>query len=210
MHSFREGNTRTQFVFFSELCEQAGYRLDTEAFRVGNPLREEFVDARFHSQDTGRNDRLAAVLDKAITQPPPPPGRGSGDGPTRGPSQGPALRAASFPRAPSVTARSTYSSPAGDDGACGGSDRAQRAADGPRMTSSRFVIEERWPELFEDLDPTQRWAVVQSLAASWHEGWVPNRADVVLLADHARGAIDDAEYVRRAAEVAQQERREQL
>ncbi|WP_084634460.1 Fic/DOC family protein [Propionicicella superfundia] len=105
VHSFREGNTRTQFVFFSELCEQAGHRLDTEVFKPGNPLREEFVKARFHSQDTGRNDQLAAVLDQAIAQP-PPPGRDPGGDPGRGLSQGgPALRAASLPQAPS-TARS--------------------------------------------------------------------------------------------------------
>lgn len=67
VHSFREGNTRTQFVFFSQLAEQAGYQLDTAAFAPGSPLRDEFVQARFHSQDTGRNDRLAAVLGKAIT-----------------------------------------------------------------------------------------------------------------------------------------------
>lgn len=67
VHSFREGNTRTQFVFFSQLAEQAGYQLDTAAFAPGSPLRDEFVRARFHSQDTGHNDRLAAVLGKAIT-----------------------------------------------------------------------------------------------------------------------------------------------
>ncbi|MEB0304066.1 Fic family protein [Cryobacterium sp. 10I1] len=66
IHSFREGNTRTQFVFFSQFAEQAGYRIDTGAFQVGSPLREEFVQARFHSQDTGSNTRLAAVLSKAI------------------------------------------------------------------------------------------------------------------------------------------------
>jgi cell filamentation protein len=66
IHSFREGNTRTQFVFFSQLAENAGYRLDTEAFKKGSPLRDEFVAARFHSQDTSHNDRLAAVLSKAI------------------------------------------------------------------------------------------------------------------------------------------------
>jgi cell filamentation protein len=66
IHSFREGNTRTQFVFFSQLAEQAGYRIDTDAFKVGSPLRDEFVQARFHSQDTGSNTRLAAVLSKAI------------------------------------------------------------------------------------------------------------------------------------------------
>ncbi|SDZ06435.1 Fic/DOC family protein [Herbiconiux ginsengi] len=66
IHSFREGNTRTQFVFFSQLAENAGYRIDTDAFRVGSPLRDEFVAARFHSQDTGSNTQLAAVLSKAI------------------------------------------------------------------------------------------------------------------------------------------------
>ena len=67
VHSFREGNTRTQFVFFSQLAEQAGYQIDTAAFAPGSPLRDEFVRARFHSQDTGRNNQLAAVLKKAIT-----------------------------------------------------------------------------------------------------------------------------------------------
>ncbi|RRD05161.1 cell filamentation protein Fic [Arachnia propionica] len=67
IHSFREGNTRSQFVFFSQLAEQAGYRIDTAQFMVGAPLRDEFVRARFHSQDTGHNDLLAAVLHKAIT-----------------------------------------------------------------------------------------------------------------------------------------------
>ncbi|UTX34980.1 Fic family protein [Micrococcus luteus] len=66
VHSFREGNTRTQFVFFSQLAEQAGYEINTSAFAPGLPLRDEFVHARFYSQDTGRNDKLSAVLNKAI------------------------------------------------------------------------------------------------------------------------------------------------
>ena len=53
VHSFREGNTRTQFVFFSQLAEQAGYAIDTAVFAPGSPLRDEFVQARFASQDTG-------------------------------------------------------------------------------------------------------------------------------------------------------------
>lgn len=67
VHSFREGNTRAQFVFFSELSKHAGYQLDTGAFQVGTLLRDEFVEARFHSQTTGSNARLAAALGKAIT-----------------------------------------------------------------------------------------------------------------------------------------------
>ncbi len=68
IHSFREGNTRSQFVFYSQLAEQAGYRIDTVAFAPGTPLRDAFVQARFHSQDTGRNDQFAGVLRQAIIQ----------------------------------------------------------------------------------------------------------------------------------------------
>lgn len=67
IHSFREGNTRTQFVFFTQLAEHAGYILDPDLFAPGQPLRDEFVWARFHNQATGRTDRLTAVLDQAIT-----------------------------------------------------------------------------------------------------------------------------------------------
>lgn len=53
IHSFREGNTRAQFVFYSQLAQQAGYRIDSAAFAPGAPLRDAFVQARFHSQATG-------------------------------------------------------------------------------------------------------------------------------------------------------------
>lgn len=66
IHSFREGNTRSQFVFFAQLAEQAGYRLDAAQFAPGAPLRDEFVWARFYSQATGRNTRLASALGRAI------------------------------------------------------------------------------------------------------------------------------------------------
>ena len=64
--------------------------------------------------------------------------------------------------------------------------------------ATKFDIEDRWPELFVQLDETQRRAVVQSLASAWHEGWTPNREDVENLTDEARGAIDAEEYRRRA------------
>lgn len=67
IHSFREGNSRAQFVFFTQLADHAGYVLDPALFAPGQPLRDEFVWARFHNQATGRTDRLAAVVDKAIT-----------------------------------------------------------------------------------------------------------------------------------------------
>lgn len=61
-----------------------------------------------------------------------------------------------------------------------------------------FDVTLRWPELFDSLEEPQRQAVVQSLAVSWHEGWTPTREDVENLTDRARGAIDEAEYRRRA------------
>lgn len=70
--------------------------------------------------------------------------------------------------------------------------------EGSPVIAEKFDVEQRWPELFAQLDETQRHAVVQSLASAWHEGWVPNREDVENLTDRARGAIDAAEYRRRA------------
>ena len=67
IHFAREGNTRSQFVFFSQLAEQAGYLIDAARFLPGAPLRDAFVEARFHSQDTGSNEKLAAVLRQAVT-----------------------------------------------------------------------------------------------------------------------------------------------
>ncbi|MEO7016628.1 MAG: Fic family protein [Leifsonia sp.] len=66
IHSFREGNTRSQFVFFSQLAEHAGYRLHPEPFRQGGELREEFIAARFYNQATGQRSRLAEVLARAV------------------------------------------------------------------------------------------------------------------------------------------------
>lgn len=61
-----------------------------------------------------------------------------------------------------------------------------------------FDVEDRWPELFVQLDDVQRNSVRQSLAAGWHEGFDPTREDVENLTDYARGAIDVPEYRRRA------------
>ena len=64
--------------------------------------------------------------------------------------------------------------------------------------ATKFDIEDRWPELFVQLDDVQRNSVRQSLAAGWHEGFNPTREDVENLTDEARGAIDAEEYRRRA------------
>lgn len=67
VHSFREGNTRSQFVFFSQLAGQAGWRLEPAGFAPGTPGRDEFVAARFFSQATGSNEHLVRVLAREIT-----------------------------------------------------------------------------------------------------------------------------------------------
>lgn len=68
--------------------------------------------------------------------------------------------------------------------------------------AAEFDIEGRWPELFAALSEADRIIVVDAFASSWHEGWVPNREDVENLTDLVRGAIDKAEYDRRAQEAA--------
>lgn len=71
------------------------------------------------------------------------------------------------------------------------------------MEQKRFDIEQRWPELFTELNEQQRRSVVQSCAASWHEGWEPNREDVADLVGVMSGAIDRDEYTRRSRAKAQ-------
>ena len=127
IHSFREGNTRTQFVFFSQLAQQAGYRIDATQFAPGAPLREAFVEARFHGQDTGRNDRLAAVLGQAIV--PFEPGSRSQDagasagrgGPNEDAWRGVELARGGFPKPGTGLGESTSPAP----GVTGGRQRVE-------------------------------------------------------------------------------------
>lgn len=66
------------------------------------------------------------------------------------------------------------------------------------MSTQRFDLDERWPELFEPLTPEQRRRVVNVLAGVWHESWQPNRDDVADLADYVRGAITFDKYQARS------------
>lgn len=65
------------------------------------------------------------------------------------------------------------------------------------IVAETFTVEEQSPELFAQLDATQRDSVRQALAAGWHEGFTPTREDVENVTDYTRGAIDLAEYRRR-------------
>ncbi|MGV4349240.1 Fic/DOC family protein [Trueperella pyogenes] len=66
VHSFREGNTRSQFVFFHQLAAHCGWQLNTQPFAEGADLREAFVQARFFGQRTGQSAPLRRVLAQAL------------------------------------------------------------------------------------------------------------------------------------------------
>ncbi|MET3642759.1 hypothetical protein ABIC73_004362 [Prescottella equi] len=66
VHSFREGNTRSQFAYFHQLSQQAGYDLEVARFAEGKELRNDFVNGRFYDQQTGRSDWLADALQDAV------------------------------------------------------------------------------------------------------------------------------------------------
>lgn len=59
---------------------------------------------------------------------------------------------------------------------------------------------EWWPDLFEGLPHEDVRAIVDNLAAGWHEGWEPNREDVSDLVDLHVGRITIGEYNRRTRE----------
>jgi cell filamentation protein len=63
LHPFREGNTRTQRVFFEQLAHVAGWPIDwtTLDYRA-------FIEARHYNLCTARIDRLVEVLDAAVSQ----------------------------------------------------------------------------------------------------------------------------------------------
>lgn len=74
-HAFREGNTRSQVMFFEQLAHEAGWELDVTRFSDKHPrsIKAEFVDARFHHQSRGFDHRpLARVLHQLITPAPQP------------------------------------------------------------------------------------------------------------------------------------------
>lgn len=51
-HAFREGNTRSQAVFFTQLAQDAGWQIDIDRLAPNHPqsLYRRFVDARFEHQ----------------------------------------------------------------------------------------------------------------------------------------------------------------
>jgi len=61
-----------------------------------------------------------------------------------------------------------------------------------------LALDERWPDLLDHLPATDRYSIVQSVAAGWHEGWTPDREDVQCLVELHRGEIDFDEYRNRA------------
>jgi len=55
-----------------------------------------------------------------------------------------------------------------------------------------------WPDLFEGMDDAAKVSIKDTFAASWHEGWQPNREDVSDLIGYHRGTLSFDEYMARA------------
>ena len=63
VHAFREGNTRSQRVFFAQLCDNAGYRLNGIYLEANY---REFNAARESAMLTARSDQFAEFLASAV------------------------------------------------------------------------------------------------------------------------------------------------
>jgi cell filamentation protein len=61
-HAFREGNTRSQTVFFEQLAHEAGWKLDVARLSPHHPhtVYSQFVNARFEHQRLRQNETLSA------------------------------------------------------------------------------------------------------------------------------------------------------
>lgn len=73
IHSFREGNTRSQVRFCSQLAAQAGHPFSSAHLAPGRDLHENFVAARFHCQATGTSERLEQTIHQLIEAGPATP-----------------------------------------------------------------------------------------------------------------------------------------
>ncbi|WP_229780547.1 hypothetical protein [Arthrobacter sp. BL-252-APC-1A] len=75
---------------------------------------------------------------------------------------------------------------------------------GPEEPAPGIDVVAMWPELFTDMSDIDRNAIRQSFAASWHDGWQPDREDVADLAAQTRGTITAEEYRQRIRNRAQE------
>ena len=70
-HTFREGNTRSQVIFFTQFAAAHGHLLDFERFAKAEWFRAKFNAARFlvqHNTDTTLMvDALSQVIDRRMT-----------------------------------------------------------------------------------------------------------------------------------------------
>jgi cell filamentation protein len=70
-HPFREGNTRTQVMFFTQFAAECGHFLDYERFAKDEWFRAKFNAGRFlvqHSTDTSLlTEALSQVIDRRMT-----------------------------------------------------------------------------------------------------------------------------------------------
>lgn len=63
LHAFREGNTRSQRVFFGQLCEQAGFTLSGDYLEAHF---DEFTATREAAMVTANSEKFATFLQPAV------------------------------------------------------------------------------------------------------------------------------------------------
>ncbi|RFA15739.1 hypothetical protein B7R21_03260 [Subtercola boreus] len=68
IHAFRDGHSRTLWVYAMRFFDTVGYPTDPANFLVGNPLRDRIVHARYQNQATTLLDGYEGTLDDALSQ----------------------------------------------------------------------------------------------------------------------------------------------
>ncbi|RFA18781.1 Fic family protein [Subtercola boreus] len=67
IHAFRDGHSRTLFVYAMKFFTVVGYPTDPANFLNGNPLRDRIVHARYQNQATSLLDGYEGALDDALS-----------------------------------------------------------------------------------------------------------------------------------------------
>jgi cell filamentation protein len=67
IHAFRDGNSRTVYVFAMQFFERLGYSADPSGFLDGSALRERMIHARYQNHATGQHEAYFRVFDTLLS-----------------------------------------------------------------------------------------------------------------------------------------------
>ncbi|GAA1000971.1 Fic family protein [Subtercola frigoramans] len=66
IHAFRDGNSRTVYVFALQFFEEIGYPADPSQFLKNSELRDRMIHARFQNHATGRHEAYFRTFDALL------------------------------------------------------------------------------------------------------------------------------------------------